>query len=117
MGMFDYVRCEVPLPDGWEEPRGLQSKDLACLLDTIVITSGGRLMVEDNYVAPGSNAAPARDSDYHGYFHFYGSEVLGYHPAKDGAPFRESITKWHEYRAKFTDGNLVEIEHSVEEVS
>jgi hypothetical protein len=33
MGMFDYVRCGVPLPDGFEGE--LQSKDFDCAMSTI----------------------------------------------------------------------------------
>ena len=110
MGMFDYVRCEVPLPDGWEEPRELQTKDFDCELNTLVITPDGRLLLENNCVPHGSQPPPARDTNFHGIFYFYGSELLGYHPKKDGEPFRERIDKWHEYSVKFTDGRLMEIE-------
>lgn len=43
MGMFDYVKCEYPLPDGWK-PSGLfQTKDLECALGTYTITKEGRI--------------------------------------------------------------------------
>lgn len=80
MGMFDYVRCEVPLPDGYEGE--LQTKDFDCQMQQCVITMIGRLTVD------------GVDREFHGIFNFYDLDRNG---------------KWHEYNAKFTDGQLVEI--------
>lgn len=92
MGMFDYVKCEAPLPDGWKPgDHHLQTKDFDCGLETYVIRSDGRLIRED------------RDTDYHGCFQFYSYED----GVNDTRPLSE---RWHEYRAKFTDGRLVNIE-------
>jgi len=33
MGMFDHVRCEVPLPDGFKGE--MQTKDFACTLSKL----------------------------------------------------------------------------------
>jgi hypothetical protein len=44
MGLFDYIVCEVPLPDGFTGE--LQTKDLGCYLLTHIITKDGRLMLE-----------------------------------------------------------------------
>lgn len=99
VGMFDDVRCEVPLPDGWEG-QGLQSKDFDCEMSLLTIRADGRL-VYDRRNWRERDPATAEDLDFHGYFHFYGSEG------------RESTPewRWHEYRAKFTDGQLVGIDH------
>ncbi len=43
MGMFDSLRCEVPLPDGREFKGLAQTKSLDCLMDTYRITADGRL--------------------------------------------------------------------------
>jgi len=113
MGMFDYLRCEAQLPDGWDGHE-LQTKDFLCEMVTHVITKDGRLMLEqidETHLVPkaerpypdedGLLAAcgmlrvvkSLHDSCYHGVVNFYGS---------DG-------DCWHEYNAKFTDGQLVEI--------
>jgi hypothetical protein len=113
MGMFDYVRCEVPLPDGFAGE--LQTKDFACEMGTHTISKDGRLILavldhtEEVPLAerPHPNAEGLlkwagsirfiwryEDADFHGILNFY---------AYDG-------TETHEYNAKFTDGNLVGIE-------
>jgi len=99
MGMFDDVRCEVPLPDGWEAGV-MQTKDLDCELAKYVIRSDGRLVKRH----PGAyeearEYAEDIDLNFHGILNFY-----GYDAEKE----------WHEYNAKFTDGTLVKID-AVEE--
>jgi hypothetical protein len=83
MGMFDTIRCERELPGDHKPPptAWLQTKSLECCLDTFTITANGRLV------------GPYGDIDYHGFIHF-------------GA-YHDQIS--YEYRAKFTDGNLVEL--------
>lgn len=114
MGMFDYVRSEIPLPDGFAGE--LQSKDFDCSMTIILIRADGRLMVEDSeweVVPPAERSHPDptdplhwvgsmrtvnrrwRDLDYHGEFQFYGDER---NP--------EGAYVWHEYTARFTEGNL-----------
>lgn len=45
MGMYDNVDVEVPLPDGWNPPKGgLQTKDFSCDLETLTITADGRIV-------------------------------------------------------------------------
>lgn len=96
MGMFDYLRVDVPLPNG-RKPTGPQTKDLDCCLKTHVITESGRLMVDeaDTFEHPERMA----DSNYHGVLHFCDT---------DGDP-NNADWKFYEYQAKFTDGQLVEI--------
>lgn len=115
MGMFDYLRCEYPLPDGYTAPE-FQTKDFDCEMVTHVITADGRLMMDrGEYVATPKEELPYPDakpgtwqsicgimrrvpnmvqSDFHGWLNFYD------YNEKD---------EWHEYNAKFTDGRLVEI--------
>jgi len=120
MGMFDYVRCETPLPDGFAGE--LQSKDFDCRMTEIVIRADGRLEIEDwehesvpKAERPFPDAEPGsikalcgmwrranrrwRDLNFHGDFNFYGSE------GRHGTP--EYV--WHEYIARFTDGRLAYI--------
>ncbi len=98
MGMFDNVRCEVPLPDGWHG-RGMQTKDLGCTLSTVTITKEGRLF-GDQREWWWEKPQPLRDLEFHGDFTFYGNE--GQRP---GTP----EWAWHEYTARFTEGQLVRI--------
>jgi hypothetical protein len=124
MGMFDYIKCDVPLPDGFTG-HGFQSKHFACELDKYTITADGRLVrryVSDHEPVPesewqyknpkgplqeiwheSSKTKPVYsecDMNFHGVFNFYTSS--GKH---DDGTF-----EWHEYTAKFTDGKLVKIE-------
>jgi hypothetical protein len=140
MGMFDYIRCEVPLPDGWQ-PDELQSKDFDCEMVTHYISKEGRMMLDcghneevplmerrgwkaewgDSEEAQKEHALEAImgcirripkyvDSNYHGVVNFYGSETVGYEPEQPGDTFRRAIRVFHDYEAKFTDGQLVGIE-------
>lgn len=116
MGMFDDVQCDYPLPDGWHG-KGMQSKDFECEMTLYRITAEGRLTRQDSdwedvpkAERPYPDAAEddwkrnigARrrinirwpDTNYHGIFNFYGGGFQN---------------DWHEYNAKFTDGQLVEI--------
>lgn len=144
MGMFDYVRCEAALPDGWDG-HDLQTKDFDCEMVTHVITKDGRLMLEridETHVVPQEErpypkedgllgmcgmlrtVRSLHDSKFHGVVNFYGSEYRtpddqpaqpkgvaaqggNYSDYTTGAPLKHV---WHEYNAKFTDGQLVAIE-------
>lgn len=114
MGMFAYLRCEVPLPDGAtsdDRDGNWQTKDLdPGLLDLYVITSAGRLCHQDYDLIPCPREEQTQigDSDlwvplykpinehlvdlgYHGDIVFYGVD---------------QDQTWHEYRARFTHGQL-----------
>ena len=88
MGMFDYVDCELPLPDGWKGK--LQTRDFDCpYLETYTIRADGRLIHRETRKTFGVDV----DTNFHGILNFYGLEN----------------DEWHEYNAKFTDGQLVSI--------
>lgn len=138
MSMFDYLRCEPNLPDGWCPPEDhlFQTNDLDRELATHCITHDGRLMVariigyenvpknEWKYhgAEPGSLHELLHEKTkkraiwqeiqmpWHGYIDFVGREGLKPFPGgpMTGAEMKE-YTRWHRYRAKFTDGRLVEI--------
>lgn len=136
MGMFDYVVCEVPLPDGWE-PSELQSKDFDCEMTTIRVSGEGRLLIEryETYTVPkedrrypdapdgsimsfcgilGKRNRHWVDLNFHGDFNFYGTERVGkqtFVQLTEGSNvgYYEGERRWHEYVARFTDGNLVSI--------
>ena len=95
MGMFDYLRCDHPLPSG-EVIAGAvwQTKDGPCELGLCVITAEGRFLVPVFTRSEGE--APLVDSQYHGDVYFY---RCGKDPSS-----------WEEYRARFTEGQLVRIE-------
>lgn len=138
MGMFDHVIVELPLPDGWEPAPGeLQTKDLDCIMTTVKISAAGRLLVR--YVeleevpkherpypdaeglgglfgsvreVPGTERWD--DEEFHGWFHFHGSHDTGTTrlitvPGRAG-PLVQRVYEHHDYRAKFTDGQLILIE-------
>jgi len=117
MGMFDYIRCEVPLPDGFTGE--LQSKNFGCHLVTHVVTKEGRLLLcridkTENVTEAEANDPDVfwsptgsfrmhtslHDSNFQGVVRFYGCE--GDH--------RDGTWQWHDYNAKFVDGQLVTIE-------
>jgi hypothetical protein len=137
MGMFDYLRCDRDTPDGWKPANGLfQTKDLDCELTVYRITEDGRLL-ENRTVgyedvpesewqhvgaAPGSIEAlwheaskkrPIRQEvelPWHGFIRFYDLEKLeGLPPGPVRGDVLGRFSVWHEYRAKFTDGRLVEL--------
>jgi hypothetical protein len=86
MGMFDWIRCKVPLPDGFTGE--LQTKDLGNTLWTHEITEAGCLMLA------GFPDGKLTASDLTGIVQFYGGR----------------LDDWHEYKATFSDGVLVGIE-------
>lgn len=95
MGMFDYVRCDMPLPStaisppekGWS----FQSKDTPEQRMTLYIIRGdGRLVEEDR------DGTQTVVPDYHGDLYFY----TGNHPD----------VGWWEYKARFSEGALLRID-------
>lgn len=97
MGLFDEVKCEVPLPDGkpavvfqtktFEEP----------YLEKYTIRADGRLIHDKpRYdIDPPDAAHGPVDTNYHGVLNFYNYDT--------------GSGEWREFDAKFTDGNLVSI--------
>jgi hypothetical protein len=98
MGLFDYILCDVPLPDGFTGE--LQTKGLGCYLLTHVITKDGRLLLEQvdriDYELE-TRTTSRRDANFHGTLRFYGGDTR----------------EWHEYNATFVHGQLVSIEHDM----
>ena len=96
MGMFDDVRCDMPLPE--HQDGEFQTKDLECAMSHYRITKDGRLVREkaSTFYADG---LPLGDVNHHGFLSFY-----------DWWGDDRSSDNWIEYRAKFTDGKCVGIE-------
>ena len=122
MGMFDHVIVEVPLPDGWRPPNdALQTKDFDNAMVTMKISASGRLLEKNGSAwtddADRIDLPQYRDLNFHGWMRFYGSD-----PRPEGARKIQN-SRWlteadedcgpyvlHDYRAKFTDGQLMLIE-------
>jgi hypothetical protein len=132
MGMFDYVRSDIPLPDGWEGE--CQSKDFDCCMTTIRISAEGRLLIEryETYTAPkeerpypdepddsimslcgiwGKRNRHWEDLNYHGDFYFGGLEDLKddyWHevPSHPNGGWVQKRYRGHDYVARFTNGQL-----------
>jgi len=99
MGMFDYINCRHPLPDG-HNPAGerYQTKDTPNqYCDTYIIQENGTLTQDDKLV------------DFHGDLNFYACNVSGSGPngyiTEDDKP-----GWWREYVALFDHGRLLKIE-------
>lgn len=89
MGMYDNVKVEAKMPDGAPSAT-FQTKDFDDpFLETYTITAGGRL-----------NHETRGDVQFHGVLNFYHYDT--------------AASKWWEYNAKFTDGNLVGISKAEE---
>ena len=102
MGMFDYIKCEYPLPGASDELQDVlqsemfQTKSFDCLMDVYNITKEGLLTcrkyeLDDNY----DKEMFKEDVliPYHGYIIFY--TCLN--------------TFWYEYSASFVFGKLEKI--------
>jgi hypothetical protein len=118
MGMFDYVKCERVLPDGFDG-RGVefQTKDFDCSMHTIEITADGQL-IEHGWVWDGMVPREERtfpDEPEDSPLSLVGSmkhrdlppERLDFHGVMQFYTTAGNV--WREYSAKFTDGKLVEI--------
>jgi hypothetical protein len=101
MGLYDRIRCEYPLPDGFARTNGWQTKDLECALLDYTITADGRLVLD-----------PDEEVPFTGTITFYSNNLLGCafkgdRPVlatdDDGPPWSR------EYTATFVDGHLESI--------
>lgn len=109
MGMFDYIRCERVMPDGFDGHGHLfQSKDFGCEMHIYTIEEDGRLMHEDSGSPWCSDPKPwpIRPEPFHGFLRLY---------TLDGDPNGAEYW-WREYNAKFTDGRLVQIDTVISEL-
>lgn len=117
MGMFDYFYLEdgIELPDGFDgDGVEFQTKSIYSFMERYRLTKDGRLQmwINDGHEGTGEfydspifgrrereREINGRWSDnrYHGDVYFYASE-------KGDKPLNER--RWHEYRARFTEGVL-----------
>lgn len=84
MGMFDYVKCEMDLPDVDDLPTGnvFQTKSLDCRMELYTIDKLGHLSVDGEYVF------------FEGVLNFYTGD-FGIEP---------NLYLWWEYNAEFYHG-------------
>jgi hypothetical protein len=92
--MFDEIRFSQPMPDGYTTSEWFQTKDMGCDLSQYEVGTDGRLMRTRSGCWGEEELTAPEDEDFHGWLNFY---------------THDKATGWHEYRAKFTDGRLVEI--------
>jgi hypothetical protein len=98
--MFDYVKCDVPLPDGANDGGVFTTKDFQDpYMETYTISKEGRLIHHKPRYTCDPPDQPVGDIDmnFHGYLRFH--------------RWDNAANVMHFYRAKFTDGQLVDIEH------
>lgn len=139
MGMYDHIRCEVPLP-GLPDPSKMefQTKDLECMLENYTINKDGRLIFHfKEYEATPEDELPYKDDpnpimrfcgsirvvkgsekdvdkNYEGTLNFYGNERTGELCAIDPLTGEDKFhpgprPEWFEYDAKFVDGKIVSV--------
>lgn len=90
MGMFDYIRCEHPLPAPNAEGLQFQTKDVCLDLDALMIKRDGTLW---RIQAEHSDNEIGHLSDYFGELRFHKF-------------FQNTGGAWLEFRARFVDGKL-----------
>jgi hypothetical protein len=108
MGMFDSIRVEMPLPDGWVPPEGtlFQSKSLDSFMDTYLIDKDGQLFKTESYWDNEESKVLATETypiPFHGEIRFY------QHERQTLKERKEYKYKWHEYSAIFVRGKLIDL--------
>lgn len=116
MSMYDHIRCEVPLPDGFEGEPLFRTMDFERVLATHAIREDGLYLDDGHYETVPKAERPHPDaaegtledlkgslrwvpklvlhSEAHGTIHFHGEDAAG---------------KQHDYEARFMDGELIGI--------
>lgn len=133
MGMFDYVKCQYPLPEvkelnDWDidiQKIEYQTKDMNNALNHYFINENGELWYKDQkykWVESDDSflkghlelqSSEDKPANYHGILNFYCYEDIG---EKDG----KFYVYTSEYKAKFSDNVLVDlvvIETSIKDVT
>lgn len=97
MGMFDYLTCELPMPDGQVVKEAFQTKSLWCSMDLFTITATGRLIFHRRRysASPMPEHVVDIDMDYHGDIKIHGN-------TSDGAYVR--------YAVRFTRGTVESVQ-------
>ncbi len=85
---FDTILCEYNLPDKEVQEKQFKTKSFDCEFDNYLISKEGRILIKDKE----TNSIQA-DINFHGDVRFYTQA------GKDNS-------KWYEYLARFTEGEL-----------
>ena len=103
MGMFDHIRCDHPLPDGFDGGLTYQTKDTdEQYLSHYLIAADGTLWLDGKQV------------DHHGRIEFYTSNISGTN-GKGGYVTDDGLPAWsRNYIALFDHGKLLKIEGGLE---
>lgn len=130
MGMFDYLRCDYPLPDDppeWvkrdNEKFSFQTKDTPRQwMERYIITSDGKLIHQAvDYIE-----TPLEERPHYGEPDFATSPVLQLAGCTRAVPLGDvwlydyhgdlffytsgkDVSDWYEYRARFSEGKLLSI--------
>lgn len=109
--MYDYVKCEYPLPGNppeWAKDAYFQTKDFDCLMDTYIITADGKLLKGDPATPEGEPVAHATRLGLTCTINFYTSNVVASGPGTYTSDGEDA--HWLEYSAEFVKGELLEIQ-------
>lgn len=102
MGLFDYVRCEYPLPGNPPEcarDAHFQTKDLTCYMEQYTITAEGRLIHE---------SGTEDHSKFTGHVDLYWNNIVASGPGIYTANGEDAHCL--EYRVVFVDGRVSSVE-------
>ena len=120
MGMFDYIRCEYPLPDTEVQEQVFQTKSLDSALERYTITRDGRLILHQVRY----ESVPEAERRYYGTPEWETDPIVRSFgctrsiqvgdvevPHHGDIIFYTSIGtgqdhQWFEYRARFTKGRV-----------
>lgn len=130
MGMFDYIRCKMPLPDGFEFQGWFQTKDTdRQYMEHYEIREDGSLWIEEYDIEDRSNPKAAKGSleslrgcmtrvnqrwvpaePHHGAIEFYHSNICG--SSGGGKVITDDNSEpWSaEYVALYDHGKLLKLE-------
>jgi hypothetical protein len=105
MGMFDDIRCEMPLPKVWPS-QNFQTKSLDCEMDRYTITADGRLVQH----VPQYDEIPVheRKANFLGIVHThrvggYKDKLIDHHGDIEFYDYSKSAG-WIGFTARFTEG-------------
>ena len=124
MGMFDYIKCEYPLPDKEVQNHDFQTKDFDNAMDCYTITADGKLILHKHIW----KAVPEEERPYYGEpeweeggFYQVAGSIKSVHVGDEVVDFHGIIRFYamrgderYEYKAKFTDGILVELKRNLD---
>jgi hypothetical protein len=109
MGMFDWLRCEAELPDGFQFHGKFQTKDLDSLMNTYAIRADGTLWMTEKAdiwdIGENDNFIPRFDN-FSGDVIFYGSNLTSTGP--EGYTTENDEPYWsRDYQGIFNEGHLL----------